>query len=65
MKKNAPRYLGFAAVFILLIFMSLCVSGCALFEIPAKLIEGTFGLVGELLKIAEQLPTPPPGVFGN
>jgi len=39
------------------------VSGCALLEIPGKIIEGTFSLIGKLLGIIEKVPKPPPGVF--
>ena len=40
-------------------------SGCALLQIPTALINGTFSILGKLLGIAQKLPMPPPGVFGN
>jgi len=51
-------------IFILLSFVFLQ-SGCALLEVPGKVIGGTFDLLGDLFKLAEKLPMPPPGVFGN
>ena len=50
---------------VLLLLSVLCLSGCSLLELPVKLVEGTFGILGKILGIANQLPTPPPGVFGN
>ncbi len=38
-------------------------SGCAVLNVPGQIISGTFGLLKELLKVAQKLPMPPPGVF--
>ncbi len=44
-----------AAVFFL--------SGCALLQVPATVLQGTFSLMGRLVDLAGKLPKPPPGVF--
>jgi hypothetical protein len=43
--------------------MIVSLSGCALLQIPAKLIDGTFSLLGKALNLAGKLPKPPPWVF--
>jgi predicted aminopeptidase len=48
---------------IALCVMVMSLSGCALLQIPAQLIDGTFSLLGKILNIANKLPKPPPGVF--
>ena len=57
--KLPSRYLLGLCVLILI----LAVSGCAILELPVKVVEGTFGILGQLLKLIQKLPTPPPGVF--
>ncbi len=49
-----------------LIIICLFLNGCALLQLPGKLIDGTFGMVNALLRGAVELlkraPSPPPGV---
>ena len=52
----------FVAVLVVVVFTQ---SGCTLLQVPAALINGTFSILGKLLGIAQKLPMPPPGVFGN
>lgn len=53
------RYFWGVCAFILIFSLS----GCAILEIPVKVVEGTFGILGQLLKLIQKLPMPPPGVF--
>ena len=53
--------LGFLLLLLTLLLFTL--SGCALLEVPLRVVEGGFSLVSQLLKIADGLPKPPPGVF--
>ena len=41
----------------------LFLSGCALLQVPATVLQGTFSLMGKLVDLAGKLPKPPPGVF--
>jgi len=52
MKKNI--------IYALLIFVLMTQSGCSLLE---PILKAPFTLVGEVLKIVNKLPKPPPGVF--
>lgn len=58
MKLYSRYFLGVCAFILILSF-----SGCAILEIPVKVVEGTFGILGQLLKVIQKLPMPPPGVF--
>ncbi len=55
-KKSYVKIVVLAAIVITL-------SGCALLEIPGKVLGGTFSLLGKILGIVDKLPKPPPGVF--
>jgi hypothetical protein len=48
---------------ILVSFLCITLSGCALLQVPGQLIGGTFSLLGKVLDIAKAMPKPPPGVF--
>ncbi len=53
---------------LLIIFVfSFFQEGCAVLNLPFRLVEGTFkttmGFLSGLMKIADKLPKPPPGVF--
>jgi hypothetical protein len=58
---NKRRVLCFRVMFCLLLCVTL--SGCSLLQLPVKMVEGTFGLLGEILKLANKLPMPPPWLF--
>jgi len=52
-------------IIILLVLMGmLTLSGCALLQIPFTMAGGALKLVGKVLQVVDQLPKPPPGVFG-
>jgi len=48
---------------VLLLGVVIFLNGCALLQIPGLLIEGTFGLLKEIIKLVGKLPMPPPGIF--
>ena len=50
-----------AIIFVL--SLPIFLSGCALLEIPGMLIGGTFKILGEIIRTAGKLPTPPPWIF--
>lgn len=57
---SVARRWVFSLVFFIFI---VSLNGCALLQIPGKVVEGTFGILGQVFKIIQKLPTPPPGVF--
>lgn len=38
-------------------------SGCSLLQAPFELAKAPFTLLGEILKVVDKLPKPPPGIF--
>lgn len=50
-------------LYCVFLMLALSLSGCALLQIPGKVIEGTFGILGQVFKIIQRMPMPPPGVF--
>ena len=55
-KKN---YIFFITLGLICIFEN----GCAVLNLPFKAIGIAMDIVGEAFKLAQKLPTPPPGVF--
>jgi len=53
------RYL----VVMILIGMCLTMSSCALLQAPVELVKAPLTLIGEVFKLAQKMPKPPPGVF--
>ncbi len=51
----------FGLIILALLIFSL--GGCALLQIPLKLVEAPFSLLSQILKIVDKLPKPPPWVF--
>lgn len=51
------------AVFIFISLILLFQSGCAVLGLPGQALSIVGSLVGEVLKLAQKLPSPPPGVF--
>jgi len=43
--------------------LCLCSSGCALLQLPFKILGTIMEVAGQAFKLADKLPTPPPGVF--
>lgn len=52
-------YFGLAILVVLI----LSLGGCALLQIPLKMVEAPFSLLSQILKIVDKLPKPPPWVF--
>ena len=56
-------------VIIMCIMVGFCffLSGCAVLNIPAQIVGGTFKVIGSiaqgLFDLIKKLPKPPPGVF--
>lgn len=57
--KYSRTYFGLV-ILVLLIFS---LGGCALLQIPLKMVEAPFSLLSQILKIVDKLPKPPPWVF--
>jgi len=53
---------GFYLFFFCFVMLFLC-SGCAILQLPVKMVDGTFSILHELLKIGNSLPKPPPWIF--
>jgi hypothetical protein len=49
--------------FLFLVLCCIGLSGCEIFSLPGQIIGGIFGLLGQVLQVANNMPKPPPGVF--
>jgi len=50
-------------IIFFLIITCISQSGCSLLTLPIKAIETVFDVVGQVFKLVDKLPKPPPGVF--
>ena len=50
-------------LFILLLMVCLSQSGCELLSLPGQILSGMFGLAGQVLGVASNVPMPPPWMF--
>ena len=46
-----------------LLVCCLFLNGCALLKLPLEIVKVPFTLLKQVLKVADKLPKPPPGVF--